>query len=100
MIGRRSGVVSACLMLAVGFAVAVAPGSTAATHAAPPVAQATTGRVWATISAGDLDTCGIRRDHTLWCWGSNHFGQLGLGDIQDRHVPTQVGTDTDWAAIT
>lgn len=25
-----------------------------------------------------------------WCWGSNSYGQLGLGDTTDRHSPTYV----------
>jgi alpha-tubulin suppressor-like RCC1 family protein len=27
----------------------------------------------------------------LWAWGFGSFGQLGLGDINDRRVPTLVG---------
>lgn len=35
----------------------------------------------------------------LRTWGRNNYGQLGLGDTTTRSVPTQVGTDTDWATI-
>jgi len=46
----------------------------------------------------------IREDGTLWAWGENHRGQLGVGDINNRSVPTQVlipgGTDDDWATVT
>ena len=27
---------------------------------------------------------------TLWCWGHNEAGQLGLGDKLDRITPTMV----------
>jgi len=50
---------------------------------------------WQDVSAGDYHTCGIRNDsgqYTVWCWGRNYSGQLGVGDYVDRNVPTQVGT--------
>jgi alpha-tubulin suppressor-like RCC1 family protein len=30
------------------------------------------------ISAGDAHTCAVRGDGTVWCWGSNEWGQLGI----------------------
>lgn len=44
-------------------------------------------------------TLAIAEDGTLWSWGTNSNGQLGLGDTTDRTVPTQVGTDTNWESI-
>ena len=38
----------------------------------------------------------IKTDGTLWMWGSNSQGQLGVNDINQRSSPTQVGTDTNW----
>ena len=35
-------------------------------------------------------------DGTLWAWGSNTNGILGLNDNQQRSSPCQVGTDTTW----
>jgi len=44
-----------------------------------------------TGGAGDLHTCWVKEsDKTLWCWGDNRYGQLGLGDTKDRLVPTKV----------
>lgn len=31
------------------------------------------------ISAGGAHTCAARADGTVWCWGANHYGQLGSG---------------------
>lgn len=45
-------------------------------------------------------TCATRTDHTLWCWGKNDVGQLGLGDRKQRVVPTQVGSETTWDVAT
>ena len=36
------------------------------------------------ISAGDSHTCAVLDDASLKCWGSNAFGQLGLGDNSNR----------------
>jgi len=41
---------------------------------------------------GDRDNCAIRADHTLWTWGRNYNGQLGIGtaDLDPHPVPVQV----------
>jgi alpha-tubulin suppressor-like RCC1 family protein len=53
---------------------------------------------WADVSAISSGL-GLKTDGTLWAWGQNNHGQLGLGDTVTRKVHTQVGTDTDWAFI-
>lgn len=43
------------------------------------------------ISAGFNHTCVIRRDGTLWCWGRNAVGELGIpGGPAAVPVPAQV----------
>lgn len=54
---------------------------------------------WSAVSAGGQHVCGLASDGSLWCWGRNNDGQNGTGNQQDRHVPTQVGSDTDWAQL-
>jgi alpha-tubulin suppressor-like RCC1 family protein len=46
---------------------------------------------WSRISAGNWHTTGIKRNGSLWTWGSNSYGRLGLGDIADRNSPAKVG---------
>ena len=56
---------------------------------------------WAKIATKQSSSFGIKTNGTLWAWGTNSIGQLGLGDDSNIYfVPTQVGTDTDWADIT
>ncbi|WP_374679461.1 T9SS type A sorting domain-containing protein [Hymenobacter sp. J193] len=33
---------------------------------------------WKSVAAGNEYSVGVRKDGTLWAWGSNSFGQLGL----------------------
>jgi alpha-tubulin suppressor-like RCC1 family protein len=41
----------------------------------------------------------VKTDGTLWAWGHNTAGRLGVGvDVETVTVPTQVGEDRDWRA--
>ncbi len=57
---------------------------------------------WATVTTGDSHTCAARTDTTLWCWGLNDSGQLGIGTTVDQDLPQQVTTPatTGWATVT
>ncbi len=65
---------------------------------------------WAQVSAGGYDrggpgnmgghTCAIRLDGSLWCWGANNQGQLGLGHQEDRDEPMEVSSPAGpWAQV-
>jgi hypothetical protein len=41
----------------------------------------------------------IKTDGTLWSWGRNNNGQLGLSDRVNRSSPTQVGTNITWSKL-
>ena len=41
----------------------------------------------------------LKTDGTLWSWGRNNYGQLGVGNTTDYSSPVQVGALTTWAAI-
>jgi alpha-tubulin suppressor-like RCC1 family protein len=44
------------------------------------------------LAAGTFQTFALCADHTVWAWGANGVGQLGLGAgvTDDRAVPTRV----------
>ena len=54
---------------------------------------------WAAMDAGWNHSLALKSDGTLWTWGNNYFGQLGVGIGTNRSVPTRVGAATDWAAL-
>ena len=54
---------------------------------------------WAAISVGGGQTLALKKDGTLWAWGGNMWGELGLGDTGNRLTPTEVGSGSDWAAV-
>jgi alpha-tubulin suppressor-like RCC1 family protein len=42
------------------------------------------------IACGWSHSIGIKNDGTVWAWGYNDFGQLGLGDTTNRFSPVQI----------
>lgn len=54
---------------------------------------------WKAVNAGQAHSMAIKTDGTLWAWGYNANGQLGIGNTADQSTPQQVGTDTNWLAV-
>ena len=51
------------------------------------------------IACGDTHTCALKHQGTVWCWGNNVSGQLGVGDVGGRKTPDLVVGITDGTAI-
>jgi len=54
---------------------------------------------WQSVSAGGRHSLGVRMDGTLWAWGDNSFGQLGIGNLISTQIPTQVGAGNRWDRV-
>ena len=60
---------------------------------------------WRAVSAGWNYVLAIKMDGSMWAWGEDTFGQLGLGtivlpntlDIRWRTTPARVGSSNDWS---
>jgi alpha-tubulin suppressor-like RCC1 family protein len=58
------------------------------------------GNDWKQVAAGGSHSLAIKSDGTLWGWGLNASGQLGV-DLTNGTVTevTQVGSSTNWARV-
>ena len=64
--------------------------------------QVGTDTTWSQIHTGGGSTTALKTDGSLWIWGSNFRGQLGLNQTHNtafRSSPVRIGTSTDWSSI-
>jgi alpha-tubulin suppressor-like RCC1 family protein len=58
---------------------------------------------WESVSAGSANSFAVKTDGTMWAWGSNYKGILGInynGPFGDnRSSPIQIGSSTDWSQV-
>ena len=54
---------------------------------------------WEAIRAGEDHSLALKSDGTLYSWGKNDRGQLGIGSTGSQTTPRQVGNAGDWKAI-
>ena len=55
---------------------------------------------WSSVSSlSNNSTVAIKSNGTLWSWGRNATGHLGLGNVTDYSSPKQVGALTNWLSV-
>jgi alpha-tubulin suppressor-like RCC1 family protein len=56
---------------------------------------------WSSIDTVSNTAFATKTNGTLWSWGYNDYGQLGLNTRAASYIssPTQVGTDTNWLLV-
>lgn len=54
---------------------------------------------WSFVAAGLKGSAAIKTDGTLWTWGLNTSGQLGIGGTTSHSSPVQVGALTNWRMV-
>lgn len=55
---------------------------------------------WAEVAAGELHSCAIATDGSLWCWGYNCYGQVDATLASNTVTSlTQVLPATGWASV-
>jgi Regulator of chromosome condensation (RCC1) repeat len=47
----------------------------------------------ASVAQGLTHGCLLGDDGSVWCWGSNHYGELGTGGTSDTYSPVPVRVD-------
>ena len=63
------------------------------------VTQVGTATDWLTVSAGNRFSLAIKTNGTLWSFGLNNMGQLGINNTIDQNLPVQVGSASNWVKI-
>ena len=70
------------------------------THRSTPVTTFAGGTNWKQVSCGGDSTTAIKTDGTLWTWGFNSYGQLGINNTIDRSTPvTTFAGGTNWKQV-
>ncbi len=65
-----------------------------------PVTTLLGGTNWKSIACGGNHTIALKTDGTLWSWGFNSQGQLGVNDTTSRSTPvTTLLGGTNWKSI-
>jgi alpha-tubulin suppressor-like RCC1 family protein len=56
---------------------------------------------WLYVAAGFYSSFAIKTDGTMWSWGGNDDGALGIDDgtFARRSSPVQIGSNTYWASV-
>ena len=78
-------------------------GNASTVSSSSPVQTVATGNNWkqvSTSSGGGGGGAAVKTDGTLWIWGLNQRGQLGIGTTINRSSPGQViGAATTWKQV-
>ena len=73
------------------------------TNASTPYRIPNNGAGFISVSAGTKSTMAIKNDGTLWGWGTNIYGQLGVESSATTLTylsPVQIGNGTTWLSVT
>ncbi len=95
-VSRRN---ASALIVGLCLALTACGGADRATPSAASAATDSTPLRFASITAGRQFTCALDAQGDAWCWGSNRYGQLGLGDTLDRFVPTRLQQSVPFAQL-
>jgi hypothetical protein len=68
-------------------------GNNSLINQSSPRQENTLSTQWTSIVSGFYQTFGLRQDGSLWGWGYNEFGQLGIGNTTVR---VMVPTKSSW----
>lgn len=61
--------------------------------------QVGTDHDWADIASGWGFSIAIKHDGSMWGWGSNLYGQLGMPIKSETNILTKCSTDSNWLAV-
>ncbi|XP_074445708.1 putative E3 ubiquitin-protein ligase HERC4 isoform X1 [Larus michahellis] len=74
-------------------------GSQTTTIPQPELVERLKGIPLAQIAAGGAHSAAVSLSGAVYSWGKNDFGQLGLGDTEDRGCPSYIGALEHWKTV-
>ena len=75
-------------------------GTNNTTTRSTPVTTFAGGTNWKQVSAGNGHTAAIKTDGSLWTWGLNSSGQLGIDNTNNRLIPvTTFAGGNNWKQV-
>jgi alpha-tubulin suppressor-like RCC1 family protein len=75
-------------------------GTNNTTDYSTPQQEVCGGTNWCMVSGGGYHTSAIKTDGTLWSWGGNFYGRLGLNNTTNYSTPQQeVCGGTNWCMV-
>ena len=75
-------------------------GDNTTTNRSTPVTTLAGGANWKQVSCGYNHTLAVKTDGTLWTWGRNSTGQLGVNNTTNRLTPvTTFAGGTNWKQV-
>ena len=62
-----------------------------------PAQNLTTNAEWVSLAANTAQSAGVKADGTLWTWGYDNYGQLGIGSLVSKSSAVQtIAGGTNW----
>lgn len=74
-------------------------GTNDTTRYSSPVQTVSAGTNWKNVSCGGHFMCAVKTDGSLWSWGRNGYGQLGIGTSVGVISPVAIGALTTWKQV-
>jgi alpha-tubulin suppressor-like RCC1 family protein len=76
-------------------------GDNTTTQRNTPVTTFAGGTNWKQVSSGYAHMAAIKTDGSLWTWGRNNIGQIGINNTANRSIPvTTFAGGNDWKSVT
>ena len=69
------------------------------TNAGPGPVQQSSDTDWVSVACGALHTLALKADGSLWGWGANSRGQLGMANPGIYCSPVQIGAGQLWNGV-
>jgi len=75
-------------------------GGTESENRSTPITTFAGGNNWKQVACGEYHTMAIKTDGSLWGWGHNQFGMLGINNTDQKNTPvTTILGGTNWKSV-